>query len=311
MNFRSYIAIQYYMKKILRKIKPAICALICLAVLISFFCLAFGKNDNVSEGHSESVLTVWQIDSFEGGRGSRADFLQNIGKDFAKTNFCYITVVSLTADAARMNLSNGNVPDIISYGAGMYGIENYIYDRKIWCHGGYCLLTIEGDFSDISADNTVINKGKDNLSSVAALFCNLQGAETDAPTGAYVKLINGKYKYLLGTQRDVFRLKTRGLSFKVKPVSEFNDLYQNISIISGSAKAATANKFIEYLLTRTGEVNKLGMLSDGVHYEDEMREMEGLSFVYILASPVSEETRRRIEKCVSDGDINMLKTLFN
>lgn len=299
------------MKKILPGLKTVICTVACIAVLITFVCMAFGEEKKTSARQGESVLTVWQIDSFEGGKGSRADFLQSIGKDFAKSNPCYINVLSISSDAARMNLSDGNIPDIISYGAGTYGIETYLSDRNVWCRGGYCVLTIDGDFSDISANNTVVNRGKDNFADAAALFCALQEADSETPTGAYVKLINGNYEYLLGTQRDIYRLKTRGVSFKIKPVTEFNDLYQNISVTADCAKKEIAEAYVGYLLTRTGEVNKVGMISDGVHYEDEMREMENLSFDYKLTSPISEEVRRRIEQCVSDGDINILKTLFN
>ncbi len=307
MNFRQFKAVQYYMKKFLPKLRVVICMLLCLAALIAFPCMAFTRN-KVEADQSEAVLSVWQIDSFEGGKGSRADFLMNIGKDFAKNNDCYVTVVSLSADAARLNLKEGNAPDIISYGAGTYGIESYIYGFDCWCRGGYCLLTLDGDFSDVTAENTVVNEGKDNLAGAAALFCGLQGAEFGKSTGAYVKLINGNFKYLLGTQRDVYRLKTRGVSFKVQPVTSFNDLYQNISIVSNSPKKEFAQKYISYLLSRTGEVGKLGMISDGVTFDDEMRQMEGVSFEYKLASPVSAETFNSLKKYVTDGDINMLKT---
>ena len=50
------------------------------------------------------------------------------------------------------------------------------------------------------------------------------------------------------------------------------------------------------------------MISDGVTFDDEMRQMEGVSFEYKLASPVSAETFNLLKKYVTEGDINMLKT---
>lgn len=284
---------------------------ICAVVCITFLCMAFINREEVS-AEEEAMLYVWQIDSFEGGKGSRADYLQKAGNNYSKNCGCYVSVVSLSAEAARLNLDSGNVPDIISYGAGMYGLENYIGGYKTWCYGGYCLLTLDTntDFSDVCAENTVINEGKDNLVGAAALACGTQGADYEKPTGAYVKLINGNYKYLLGTQRDIYRLKTRGVNFAVKPITGFNDLYQNISVTTFCKHTKYAVSFIEYLLSVADGITKLGLITDNAVYEDEMRLMQGISYECKLTAPVSFETRKQIENIISGGDINMLKNLL-
>lgn len=301
------------MKKFLRVLKPLLCFIICVAVCITVPCVAASKGKSESGSQSKSVLRIWQIDSFEGGKGSRADFLQRIGNEFSENADCYVTVTSLSADAARINLSNGNVPDLISYGAGMYGIESFIDGWYGWCYGSYCLLTLDtnSDFSDVNASNTVINRGKDNLPSVAALFIGLEKADYEKPASAYVKLINGKYKYLLGTQRDVYRLKTRQVSFCVKAVTEYNDLYQNISATLQSENSAAAKRFIDYLLLKCGEVSALGLLSGAkTGYDDEMRNLEGQTYEYRVLSPVSKETYERLKSLTAAGDINSLKNLL-
>lgn len=315
MNFRAVFEVKYYMRKYLPKIKLSFCLVLCLAICIAVPCMAFARNkeSNAAATSDKVVLRIWQIDSFEGGKGSRADFLQSIGNDFSEQSGCYVSVLSLSSSAAVKNLSEGNVPDLISYGAGICGIESYIGDFTQWCYGSYCILTLDtsADFSDMTAINTVINEGKENLVKVAALFCGLNGATVEKSTGAYVSLINGKYKYLLGTQRDIFRLKTRGVGFAVKPVTEFNDLYQNISVTANGERANYAQRFINYLLSRTGEVNKIGMLStkSGL-YDDEMKALEGLKYDCKLTSSINENVKSEIEKLVSDGDINKLKNLF-
>ncbi len=302
-----------FLLKILPKIKLAVCFAVCISVCIAVPCLAFNKTGGSASTDERSVLKVWQIDSFEGGKGSRADFLQNIGDEFAANGGSYVSVVSLSADAARFNLEKGNVPDLISYGAGIYGIENYIKSYETWCHGGYCLLSLDtsADFTDLDANNTVINEGKDNFVGAAALFCGISGAEYEKSTAAYVSLINGKYKYLLGTQRDIFRLKMRGKNFTIKPVADFNDLYQNISVTAQGDRATLAKRFCGYLLSKTDEVNRVGMMSKRTGlYEDEMKLMEGVNYAYKLTSPISESARQKINQAVSDGDINMLKNLL-
>ena len=297
----------------LSKIKKFAVLAVCVAFFISFICL-YCKKDSAGAVKKESVaLTVWQIDSFEGGKGSRADYLQSVGNDFSKKEDCYVNVISLSSEAARLNLANGNVPDLVSYGAGIFGIENYVKDYVAWCHGCYCLISLDTncDFSDASAQNTVINSGKDNFTTVAALFCGVQGGKFESSTSAYVKLINGDFKYLLGTQRDIFRLKTRNVAFSVKAVTAFNDLYQNISVTTKCLNSQYAKRYIDYLLSKSGEINKIGMLTDKTKlYEDEMSVCENLSFDNRLTYPISEGMKSNIEKCVSLEDINMIKELL-
>jgi hypothetical protein len=263
-----------------------------------------------------TVINIWQVDSFEGGKGSRAQYLQNKAEACFKDENCYATVTALSADAVRENLKSGTVPDLISYGAGFYGLESYInadnFLYKTWCRGGYCLLSIDGDFSDVTSQNTVINVGKDNFAGISALLCGLDGATIDMPTSAYVKLINGEYKYLLGTQRDIYRFKTRGASIKIKPVTVYNDLYQNISILSkDSKKSKLCEEFINYLLENNSDLDKIGMISDDINiYTDEMKVMEGLTFDYKLNSFVSEAYMVQLNQAVKNKNVNLIKNLL-
>lgn len=276
---------------------------------------AFVNYADGEEDDALQVLTLWQIDSFEGGRGSRAEYLRSLAQDFAKSANVYIEVTALSSDAARTNISAGVVPDIISYGAGFYGIESLVSGGygKAWCRGAYCLIALSGtDFSSVSTANTVINDGKDNLVSVAALFSGLQGADYAAPTSAYVSLISGEYDFLLGTQRDVIRLQTRGESFEVKPLPEFNDLYQYISVLTRDGeKAAVAEEYINYVLSHGESLTKIGMLRDGkTLYSDEMHALEGVDFSYTVPAVASSGAVDEIKKAARSGDINLLKSLL-
>ena len=301
------------MKKILPVIKPLICAALCIAAVVAFLCFAFKPQKSNAENNDKSVLQLWQIDSFEGGKGSRADYLQKKGNAFSKEYGAYVTVTALSAEAAVLNLENGNIPDLISYGAGICGLESYIGSFTTWCHGGYCLLAVDAnaDFTNVNAENTVINSGKNNYTSAAAMFYGLQNAEYEKPSGAYVKLINGDYKYLLGTQRDIFRLKTRGVGFTVKPVTEFNDLYQNISVVDKSANFSVAQRFVGYLMSHRDDVNKLGLMTESSGlYDDEMKVMEGLDYECKVVAPVNKQAKERLENIIAQSDINMLKNLL-
>ena len=311
MYFIGLLRIKYTMRKLTRFIFACLCVCAvaggCVAAFVNY---ADGEEDDALQ-----VLTLWQIDSFEGGRGSRAEYLRSLAQDFAKSANVYKEVTALSSDAARTNISAGVVPDIISYGAGFYGIESLVFEGygKAWCRGAYCLIALSGtDFSSVSTANTVINEGKDNLVSVAALFSGLQDADYAAPTSAYVSLISGEYDFLLGTQRDVIRLQTRGESFEVKPLPEFNDLYQYISVLTcDGEKAAVAEEYINYVLSHGESLTRIGMLCDGeTLYSDEMHALEGVDFSYTIPAVASSGAVAEIKKAARSGDINLLKSLL-
>lgn len=311
MYFIGLLRIKYTMRKLARFIFACLCVCAvaggCVAAFVNY---ADGEEDDALQ-----VLTLWQIDSFEGGRGSRAEYLRLLAQDFAKSANVYIEVTALSSDAARTNISAGVMPDIISYGAGFYGIASLVSEGygKAWCRGAYCLIALSGtDFSAVSPANTVINEGKDNLVSVAALFSGLQGADYAAPTSAYVSLISGEYDFLLGTQRDVIRLQTRGESFEVKPLTEFNDLYQYISVLTRDGeKAAVAEEYVNYVLSHGESLTRIGMLCDGeTLYSDEMHALEGVDFSYTVPAVVSSGAVTEIKKAARSGDINLLKSLL-
>lgn len=322
MNFFVGIAIKYYMPKKLPKKKNIITfALIILiiAVIIAVPTMAAVRKKRVLADSSSTMLniSVWQIDGFEGGKGSRASYLQNTAKKCFDGEKTYFIVTSLTADAARENINNGVIPDIISYPAGFYGIENLINKRdftfKTWARGAYCLLSLEenADFSDVNAQNTVINVGKDNLVNVTATLCGLNGAVMDNPTNAYLKLINGKYKYLLGTQRDIFRLNTRGIAYSVKAVGQFNDLYQNISVLTTDKnKYQSSKKFVEYLLDKKG-VGTLGLFCDGGEVNvEQLRTLQEAKFETVLNYPCGKDYVDALKSAAQSADVNKIKTLL-
>ncbi|MDE7163695.1 MAG: hypothetical protein K2O44_06460 [Clostridia bacterium] len=292
---------------------------ITVALMIAVPVMATLRNRKALAEDDEQMqrITVWQIDGFEGGKGSRSQYLQKVAEKCFKGEKIYVSVTSLSADAARANSERGERPDIISYPACFYGFENYINKKdfvyKTWCRGAYCLLSLDEscDFSDANAQNTVVNAGKDNLTEVAVTLNGLNGATVEESTNAYLKLINGKYKYLFGTQRDIFRLKVRNVPFKVQPLTEFNDLYQNISILTANnEKYEYCNKYIDYLLSKS-EVGSLGLFyGDGELCAEELKPLQYLEFNYVLNYPCGAEYINELKSAAKSGDANKIKTLL-
>lgn len=63
-----------------------------------------------------TFLKVWHIDSFEGGSGNRANFLEKVAQDYHKINpNIFIIVQNLSEEQAINALSKDDKPDLISF----------------------------------------------------------------------------------------------------------------------------------------------------------------------------------------------------
>ena len=229
----------------------------------------------------KGIITMWQIDGFEGGSGSRKQFLLSQAREFEKQNEgVLVMVINHTFISAEQSLAQGVYPDVISYSNGI-NIKNAkpLTTKKVagggkvgekvyataWCRGGYVLiknLDLEGK------DETplIVSKGQNTQPILAMMLEGLEfeNIEVLSPMDAYTKFTLGKNAFMLGTQRDVVRLTNRGANFSATPLTNFNDLYQYVSITaSDSNKSIIAKRFIDYLLSDKVQerLNKINMLS--------------------------------------------------
>ena len=201
------------------------------------------KNFPVESQKYDDVLTLWHIDSFEGGVGSRGDFLSDVLADYSK-NGIHTLVSSYSVEGAKESLKT-HTPDMISFGIGCdfvagvaeklpYGgflggeINGAVYAVP-WCRGGYFLISEKGVNRPIEA--LIVSKGKYNNPLIAAYYSKIEygKVETAEPLNAYTEYLKGG-KVLLGTQRDIWRLTARGKSFVAEPIEDFCDLYQYVAI---------------------------------------------------------------------------------
>ena len=95
----------------------------------------------------KGVIKIWQIDAFEGGKGSRKQFLLSVARGFEKENLgVLIMVISHTVESAEQSLLAGEVPDIISFGLGVevgQSVElktknSLLLDRKVLINCKFC-----------------------------------------------------------------------------------------------------------------------------------------------------------------------------
>ena len=244
-----------------------------------------GKITNSAE--YRGIITLWQIDGFEGGSGSRKQFLLKTAREFEKKNEgVLVMVINHTFLSAKESMEKGILPDLISFSNGVelkemesLTVKKTVLGGKVgdkvyataWCRGGYVLL--KNPNAKNKESNTIIVSQKEYTQPLVALM--LEGIEFEniksfSPLDAYVNFTAGKEEYFLGTQRDVVRLTNRGFEFICTPLTEYNDLYQYVALTSkDKVKKALAKNFIDYLLSDKVQksLNQISMFSPYLEVE--------------------------------------------
>lgn len=264
---------------------PAFIIIFCIV-----FTLLYGKDKIINQppisttAEYRGVLSMWQIDNFEGGTGSRKEFLLSCARTYEKRNDgLFIMVSNYTLDGVKENFDKGIYPDIISYGCGVelkntaqLTLLRTVKGGKIgdktfataWCMGGYVLFanpTLTSGFEDVLQNLTVSqNEYTEPLLALHEAGYTAKDITVLKPMDAYVKFTQGKTPYFLGTQRDVIRFERRGMEVNAKPLTIYNDLYQYVSVTSSDqVKRSYAIDFVEFLCSDTvqNSLSEIGMLS--------------------------------------------------
>ncbi len=262
------------------------------AVFLVFCCVftaVYGKNKISGEKENmpaeyKGIISVWQVDSFEGGTGSRKQFLLKVAREFERKNpGVLVMVTNYTADGVEENQTNGISPDIISFGGGTdvkefsaLNIDVEFTGGKMgnkdyavpWCRGGYVLISNPKltDGKDSVIENLLVSKAEYTQPLVAVLQEELSVKEltVKSPMDAYVQFVSGKTPYFLATQRDLMRLKNRGMEVDIRPLEKFNDLIQYAVITSTQEiKRYYAEEFLRFLMSEKiqEKVYDIGMFS--------------------------------------------------
>lgn len=287
-----------------KRIRTVVGCLLCLCAIIYGL---VGKPHKKSVGQVEGykyILELWHIDSFEGGIGSRRDFLLKSSLTFERQNKIIVSVISHSLQSAQVALQT-SLPDMISCGNGLEVAQyllplsnptNYSvcsYKNKSlavpWARGVYALIG-KGERETLIVSQSEFTQPLLALEKSGIKFKNI---EVLSPSKAYTQYLQ-KGGYLLGTQRDIYRLSGRGIDVEYQPISGFSDLFQVICITTkDKQKIPYCEQFVSYLVS--SEVQKkltsIGMLSTtGVKlYKGEviekLEEVEVVDFVSFLTTP--------------------------
>ena len=210
----------------------------------------------------ERILTLWHVETFEGGVGSRGDFITGRAVEFGKKGR-HVLVKTHTIESAKESLKKGEKPDLVSFGIGADFVvpmakrvtltvagEKVKSRAFVWAQGGYFLFRKSGDETPIKT--LTISDGGKNLPLGAANLTGVkyENIETVKSTDAYLKLISGNTDAMIGTQRDIRRFTVKNFAYTATPLEKYNDLYQYVAITTDDEdKLPTAKAFAEYLLS--------------------------------------------------------------
>lgn len=308
----------------------------CLIFTFSPLNCVYSQNKTQQEGY-KGVLTLWQIDTFEGGIGSRKQFLLNVSSKFEKeNNGVLIMVISHTVESGKIALSNNEKPDMISFGVGFdvqgqrkLGIKTDMLGGKVgdktyatpWCMGRYVLIVNNDLVKEKPAKNlesVIVSSGQFTLPCMALANSQITAKEIIElpPMESYIKFTSGKFPYMLGTQRDVIRLTNRNLNLSYIPLDGFNDLYQYICVCAeNQMKTVYAEKFIKYLIGESCQkrLKGISMFSPyiNVSYDVEtlntMEKEKEFSTISVFSSKELIEELKQNGKLALLGDNEALK----
>lgn len=175
------------------------------------------------EKYYYGVITLWQIDCFEGGTGSRANWLKSIVSGFEKrNNGVYVSIENLSVEMANKLIESGQKkPDIISWGTGVniqkeqlenLDIENTpqdvidaVYETAVpWCMGAYFMIG-DGDSEKWGLDGEIITTKKAQKTVYSVGVPQRNGyVSLKALTTNCTNSFNDEKALLLGTSQEIF-----------------------------------------------------------------------------------------------------------
>ena len=249
----------------------------------SLLCLNRFNNTPLIEGNNNTlqIYEWWHIESFEGGGANRQNYLNQLALTYEKENPTTLFMVKRIEAEQLKNALSQNIPHLISFSEQVaqivlpylnsfdneYNIQdNYLesatFNSKLmalpFIASGYCYFTKTN-----SKDNLNLYTANNNLHNATSLVENKTINNNQILTSyeCYSKFVNSNNIKLLGTARDLFRIKNLEslgrFSVTYEPVSNFTDLIQYLGKTTNDNEVA---KFIDFLMSDINQ-RKLADLS--------------------------------------------------
>ena len=216
------------------------------------------------------IYEWWHIECFEGGGKSRKNYLTQLSLNYEKNNPTQLFMVkSISADQLQEALRQ-NIPHLFSFSEQVakivlpylvacnkeYNIKNNFlesatYNKKLmaipFIASGYCYFTKTNSKEPLS-----LYSANNNFHSAIPILNgqSINDGNSLSSYDCYTKFVNKTNIKLLGTARDLFRIKNLEnlgrFSCTYEPVSIFTDLVQYIGITSNNKNVLN---FVDYVMS--------------------------------------------------------------
>lgn len=222
----------------------------------------------ISGDNSElSIYEVWHIESFEGGSKNRLSYLKQIAFDYEKQHPTQLFMIRQVQASDLQSLITQSRPALISFTEESakevlpylvefnkeYGVDGNIlesakFNGKLmaipYIASGYCYISKQNSKpSALYSANNSCHTATHFISKEVNRGAVLSSYE------CYSKFVNSNDLELLGTFRDVFRVKNLQnlgrFQAKFNPLTEFTDLIQYLGITS---KEKEIQAFLQFIM---------------------------------------------------------------
>lgn len=241
----------------------------------------FNKTPLIEDDKSSlEILELWHIESFEGGGANRQNYLNQLALEYQKQNPTTMIMIKLISADQLQGALQFKAPHLISFSEQVATTvlpylqdmnnefdvcDNYIQSAKYngrlmavpFIASGYCY------FTKTNSSNPDIYTANNNQHNATSIVQNqdINNGQTLTSYQCYTKFVNSSNIQLLGTARDLFRIKNLEslgrFSINYQPISTFTDLIQYIGTTSNNKNALN---FISYMLDNSNQL-KLSNLS--------------------------------------------------
>ena len=244
------------------------------------------------ESYYYGVINLWQVDSFEGGTGSRTNWLRSVCGGFERKHTgVYVNVESVSPAMAEKLIAEGKVPDMLSFSGGVEvpsdvlrdvvspvsllrpDLATALTDKAVpWCMGVYLMIGQAPEQWGKDGRTVKTKKSTKTVYSVGVAekpgFAPLKALDTamdfsdplawcfgSAPAVFEAYNYAGKVNSMLGTQRDLYRMKAAESREKLRDgtvtLLPYSDLIQYLSALKtgNEKKARMEEALITYLLS--------------------------------------------------------------
>lgn len=243
----------------LKKHWPKIVSFVLLGI-ISCYTLTFGikkaTNYEILKGNekSQTIYTVWHIETFEGGGKARIEYLKSIARNMEKENSEVLFIIRQINPEKLRDELEASQPDIISFGFGVGKMvlpflceQEYTFDvRDELIFSGsfnqkfYAIPYIVSGYAMFchSTTGAEFHCGQSTFTSPQNIYnpLGLSPLENETAYEAYKDFVYNKNVKLLGTGRDLFRVNNLNsigrTNAMISPVDTYTDLIQYIGIIN-------------------------------------------------------------------------------